>query len=79
MKDYKDYLNKIDSRVRKDLRFRQDYYQGKLNKRLSNMQTAANNTYLKVNHIEKGVKNYNQVVSLVMSWYNNSKLRKESN
>ena len=79
MKDYKDYLNKIDNSVRKDLRFRQDYYQGKLNKKLSKMQTAANNTYLKVNHIEKGVKNYNQVVSLVLSWYNNSKLKKESN
>jgi len=79
MEDYKDYLNRIDRRVRMDLRFRQDYYQGKQNKRLSKMQTAANNTYLKVNHIEKGVKNYNQVVSLVLSWYYNSKLRKESN
>lgn len=74
MKDYQVYLNKIDSRVRMDLRFRQDYYQGKQNKRLSKMQTAANNAYLKVNHIEKGVKNYNQVVSLVITWYYNSNI-----
>ena len=74
MKDYQDYLNKIDSRVRMDLRFRQNYYQGLQNKRLSKMQTAANNAYLKVNHIEKGVKNYNQVVSLVISWYYNSNI-----
>lgn len=74
MKDYQDYLNKIDSRVRMDLRFRQNYYHGLQNKRLSKMQTAANNAYLKVNHIEKGVKNYNQVVSLVISWYYNSNI-----
>ena len=38
------------------------------------MQTAANNSYLKANNIEKGVKNYNQVVSLVISWYYNKNL-----
>jgi hypothetical protein len=36
------------------------------------MQSAANNTYLKVNNIEKGVKNYDQVVSLVLGWFRNS-------
>jgi hypothetical protein len=36
------------------------------------MQTVANDTYLKVNNIEKGVKNYEQVVELVMRWYYNS-------
>ena len=72
MKEYKDYLNRIDKRVIGDLRYRQKYYEGKQNKTLSKMQTAANNGYLKVNHIEKGVMNYNQVVSLVISWYYNS-------
>jgi hypothetical protein len=72
MKEYRDYLSRIDKMVIGDLRFRQKYYGGKQNKTLSKMQTAANNSYLKVNHIEKGVLNYNQVVSLVMSWYNNS-------
>ena len=38
----------------------------------SKMQTAANDIYLKANNIEKGVKNYNQVVSLVIDWYYNS-------
>jgi hypothetical protein len=41
------------------------------------MQTAANNVYLKANKIEKGVKNYDQVVSLVISWYHNSNLNRE--
>jgi hypothetical protein len=72
MKEYKDYLNRIDKRVIGDLRYRQKYYEGKQNKTLSKVQTAANNGYLKVNHIEKGVMNYNQVVSLVIRWYYNS-------
>jgi hypothetical protein len=41
------------------------------------MQTAANNSYLKANNIEKGVKNYNQVVSLVLSWYYNIHLNED--
>jgi len=72
LKEYKDYINKIDKRVLQDFRFRQKYYQGLENNTLSDMQTAANNSYLKANNIEKGVKNYNQVVSLVISWYYNS-------
>ena len=72
MKDYKEYLNKIDKNVIQDLRFRQKYYLGLENKNLSKMQTAVNNAYLKANKIEKGVKNYDQVVSLVISWYHNS-------
>lgn len=78
-KDYRIYLNKIDGMVKNDLRFRQKYYQGLQNVTLSNMQTAANNSYLKANNIEKGVKNYNQVVSLVISWYYNSNLTREKN
>ena len=74
LKDYKDYLNKIDQRVLKDLQYREKYYEGLLNNTLSDMQTAANNSYLKANNIEKGVKNYNQVVSLVISWYYNRNL-----
>ena len=77
MKDYKDYLNKIDSPVLKDLQYRQKYYEGMLNNTLSDMQTAANNSYLKANNIEKGVKNYNQVVSLVLSWYYNIHLNED--
>jgi hypothetical protein len=48
-----------------------------LNNTLSDMQTAANNSYLKANNIEKGVKNYNQVVSLVLSWYYNIHLNED--
>jgi hypothetical protein len=74
LKEYKDYLNKIDQPVFKDLQYRKKYYEGLLNNTLSDMQTAANDSYLKANNIEKGVKNYNQVVSLVIGWYYNRNL-----
>jgi Protein of unknown function (DUF3810) len=79
MEDYRAHLNKIDSMVLEDLRYRQKYYQGLRNNTLSNLQTTANNSYLKANNIEKGVMNYNQVVSLVISWYYNSTLRLRKN
>lgn len=70
---YRQYLSKIDKSVMNDIQFRQKYYDSLQNNTLSDMQTAANNSYLKANNIEKGVRNYNQVVSLVISWYYNLK------
>jgi len=72
IKEYKEYLNKIDQKVLQDFHSRQKYYAGLENITLSKMQTAVDNSYLKANNIEKGVKNYNQVVSLVIDWYYNS-------
>ena len=71
LKDIKDYIRKIDKPVILDLRFQRRHWQGLRNKTLDNVQTAANNAYLKTNNIEEGVKNYNQVVSLVISYYHN--------
>jgi hypothetical protein len=70
---YRQYLSRIEKPVLNDIQFRQKYYDSLQNNTLSDMQTAANDSYLKANNIEKGVRNYNQVVSLVISWYYNSK------
>ena len=75
MKDAKEYIHKIEKPVIFDLRFQRRHWQGLQNKTLDQVQTAANNAYLKTNHIEEGVKNYNQVVGLVISWYFNENLR----
>jgi hypothetical protein len=72
LKDYHQIVERIDKRVIDDLRTRKKYYLGMQNERMSDIQTAANDTYLKANNIEKGVKNYDQVVALVMEWYYNS-------
>jgi hypothetical protein len=72
MKDYKEYFNKIDTTVINDFRMRQKYYQALEKKGFSKVQTKVNDVYLKANKVEKGVKNYNQVVSLVTGWYYNN-------
>jgi hypothetical protein len=74
IKEYREYIDKIDKRIIQDLRSRQKYYLGLENKNMSDMQSAVNDAYLKANKIEKGVKNYDQAVSLVISWYYNSNL-----
>jgi len=74
MKDVKDYVRKIDKQVILDLRFQRRHWQGLRNKTLDQVQTAANNAYLKTNNIEEGVKNYNQVVELVINYYHNANL-----
>ena len=66
-------MNKIDKRVILDLRFERSHWMGLRNATLDRAQSAANNAYLKTNHIEEGIKNYNQVVGLVLNWYFNKK------
>jgi len=76
MKDIREYIHKIDRRVIMDLRFQRRHWQGLRNQTLDDVQTAANNAYLKTNNIEEGVKSYNQVVSLVISYYQSLKPKK---
>jgi hypothetical protein len=75
LKDVKEYIRKIDKPVILDLQLQRRHWQGLQNKILDQVQTAANNAYLKTNHIEEGVKNYNQVVALVINYYKNSYLK----
>jgi hypothetical protein len=77
MNEYHELIKRIDKRVIDNIRYRERYYKGLQNKTLEKVQTAMNDVYLKSNHIKKGVKNYNHVVSLVMSWYYNSDLISE--
>ncbi len=70
--DYHNYTKKIDKRVLHDIFYRLDYYKGLQNKTLDKVQSVAYDAYLKSNNIKSGIKNYNQVVALVISWYNNS-------
>lgn len=69
MQDYGAILAKIDKQVMKDILNREKYYDRLRNKRMEEVQTAANDIYLKTQNIQKGVKNYDQVVSLAISWY----------
>jgi hypothetical protein len=72
LKDYPEYVKKIDKRVMTDLRFRGNYYRRLRNKTLEKLQSIVYNIFLKSNHVSKGVLSYNQVVGLVIDWYNYS-------
>ncbi len=73
LRDYKDYVSRIDSLVIKDIQTQRKHWKDLENKTLDNVQTAANNAYLKTNRIEEGIKNYNKVVSLVITRFYNRK------
>jgi hypothetical protein len=66
--DYRDYLRKLDEPVIKELQFRQQYYFGLQNEAMGKAQETVYDAYLKTNHIAHGIKNYNQVVELAISW-----------
>lgn len=72
LQDYQAHINKIDKRVMDDISFRQDYYRSLQNKTMDKVQSVAYDAYLKTNNIKSGIKNYDQVVALVISWFNNS-------
>jgi hypothetical protein len=71
LNDRMDYVNRIDSLVVKDIKIQRKHWKDLENKTFDKVQTAANNAFLKSNRIEEGVKNYNKVVALVITWYSN--------
>jgi len=73
LQDRNQYVQKIDSLVALDILCERKHWHNLENKTFDNVQTAANNFYLKTNRIHDGVNNYNRVVSLVISWYLNQK------
>lgn len=72
LSDYMTFVKKIDRVVIDDLRFRREYYEKLQNITLEKVSSAANDAYLKANHIKTGIKNYNHVVALTLGWYRNS-------
>jgi hypothetical protein len=72
LSDYGTIIKKIDEHVISDLRFRRAYYEKQQNKTLEKVSSAANDAYLKANNIKTGIRNYDQVVTLAISWYRNS-------
>jgi hypothetical protein len=77
LKDRSAYVNRIDSLVIKDIQIQRKHWKELENKTLDKVQTAANNAYLKTNKIEEGIKNYNKVVSLVITWFYNKQERQK--
>ena len=66
--DYYVYLKKLDKQVLDEIRFRQQYYYGLQNKVMEHAHEKIYDAYLKTNQVTSGIKNYNQVVELAVSW-----------
>lgn len=66
--DYHSFLQKLDKHILDELRFRQQYYYGLQNEVMEHAHEKIYDTYLKTNQVASGIKNYNQVVELAVSW-----------
>ena len=69
LKDYREYLRKLDKPVLEELRFRQEYYYGLQNEVMEHAHEKVYDAYLKSNQVTSGIENYNQVVELAVSWF----------
>ncbi len=72
-KDIKKYLQRFDKKALEDILAQRSHWLALRNATLDKAQTAANDAYLKSNKIDDGVKNYNSVVALTITWYFNQK------
>ena len=68
--DYKDYVAKIDERVRVDIQFRQQYYKGLQDDKMEKAHDVVYDVYLKKNHVARGIDDYNQVVEFAITLLN---------
>ncbi|MDR0753779.1 MAG: DUF3810 domain-containing protein [Prevotellaceae bacterium] len=68
--DYKNLLATVDSKIIEDIKTMSKHWTEARNQTLSNAQRAVYDTYLKTNRINSGIKNYSEVVNLLISSYN---------
>ncbi len=65
---YKEMYQKLDSGPKNDLKAMYKFWSQHYGK-LSRASEKVNNTYLKANRVQSGIKSYNQVVDLIISYY----------
>jgi hypothetical protein len=68
--DYKNMLADIDSKIINDLTTMSKHWLEARNQTLSDAHKVVYDTYLKTNNINSGIKNYSEVVNLLISTYN---------
>lgn len=75
-KDLKKYLQRFDKKALEDIIAQRSHWLAMRNATLDKAQSAANDAYLKSNKIDDGIKNYNSVVSMAITYYFNQKGKK---
>ena len=69
-KDFDRYGRLISKEVMDDIRYRTTYYDHLQNRFMGKIQSRMNDAYLKYHHIKDGINNYDDVVKLMISWFN---------
>ncbi len=72
-KDLQKFLKRFDKKALEDILAQRSHWLALRNATLDKAQTAANDAYLKSNKVRDGVKNYNSVVALAITWHFNQK------
>ncbi|MDR2125861.1 MAG: DUF3810 domain-containing protein [Prevotellaceae bacterium] len=68
--DYRNLIDSVDNKVIEDLKLISKHWTDAKNQTLSNVHKTVYDTYLKTNSINSGIKNYSEVVNLLISTYN---------
>jgi hypothetical protein len=67
--DYKNLLETVDNRIIEDMKAMSKHWTEARSQTLSNVHQVVYDTYLKTNSINSGIKNYSEVVNLLISAY----------
>ena len=71
--EYRELVGTIDTRIIDDMRTISKHWMSRQNQTMNNVHREVYNTYLKTNNIKTGISNYSEVVSLLISTYNEIK------
>ncbi len=66
---YREITSALSSGPREDLKASAEFWRRARSPRLGRIADRANNTYLKANSVKSGVRNYGEMVSLIISYY----------
>lgn len=74
--EYRHFLSTIRPEILEQYKSRQEYWQQKYSPGIGKIQNYIYNLFLKSNRISSGLKNYSEVVGLLLSWQRYSSLNK---
>jgi hypothetical protein len=66
--EFKNCIERLDKRILSDYKRSLERWQDGINQELSDAQSKVYNAYLKTNRIESGIKNYSEMLGLLVSW-----------
>ncbi len=68
LEGYPEVIKKLDNKVKGDYREIREHWMSLRNKKVDNVATKVNDTYLKTNKVEKGIEDYRGVVKFAMDF-----------